>query len=197
MSAKSISSNKLHIMGVHYPCIILGTIRINKNEVLSMGFPEIGSIAPDFESQTDAGETIKLSDYKGKKVVLYFYPKADTPGCTKQACNFRDNYGAFEERDVIVLGVSYDTVQEQKVFKEKFNLPFTLIADPEHQISGLYSVWDEHEITTKSGKVRTFTGIFRSTLVIDSEGKVIDSRWGVDPTSDTQVVLDILDNAGD
>lgn len=162
-----------------------------------MGFPKIGSIAPDFESQTDAGETIKLSDYKGKKVILYFYPKADTPGCTKQACNFRDNYGAFEERDVVVLGVSYDTVEEQKAFKEKFNLPFTLIADPEHQISALYSVWDEHEITTKSGNIRTYTGIFRSTLVIDGEGKVIDSRWGVDPTSDTQVVLDILDNAGD
>ena len=161
-----------------------------------MGFPEVGTVAPDFESQTDAGDAIKLSDYKGKTVVLYFYPKADTPGCTKQACNFRDNYGAFEERDVAVLGVSYDTVAEQKAFKDKFALPFTLIADPDHKIGDLYGVWDDHEITTKSGNVRNFTGIYRSTLIIDSDGKVIDSRWGVDPTSDTQAVLDILDSSG-
>ena len=159
-----------------------------------MGFPEVGAIAPDFESQTDAGEAIKLFDYKGKTVVLYFYPKADTPGCTKQACNFRDNYGAFEERGVAVLGVSYDTVEEQKAFKEKFALPFTLIADPDHKISELYGVWDDHEITTKSGNIRKFTGIYRSTLIIDAEGNVIDARWGVDPTNDTQTVLDVLDD---
>ncbi len=157
-----------------------------------MGFPEVGTVAPDFESQTDAGEAIKLSDYKGKTVVLYFYPKADTPGCTKQACNFRDNYGAFEELGVAVLGVSYDTVEEQKAFKNKFALPFTLIADPDHKIGELYGVWGDHEIT-RGDKTYNFTGIYRSTLIIDGDGKVIDSRWGVDPTSDTQAVLDILD----
>lgn len=158
-----------------------------------MAFPDIGSIAPDFESKTDSGETIKLSDFRGKTVVLYFYPKADTPGCTKQACNFRDNYGAFEERGVLVLGVSYDTVEEQKTFKDKFNLPFTLIADPDHAVSELYGVWGDHEFKRKE-RVINFTGIYRSTLVIDGEGKVVDSRWGVDPTSDTQAVLEILDN---
>ena len=159
-----------------------------------MAFPEVGSIAPDFESKTDAGEAIKLSDYRGQTVVLYFYPKADTPGCTKQACNFRDNYGEFEKRAVPVLGVSWDSVEEQKAFKDKFNLPFTLIADPDHAVSELYGTWDNHEITTKSGKVRQFTGVYRSTLIIDAEGKVVDARWGVDPTSDTQTVLDVLDN---
>lgn len=161
-----------------------------------MAFLEIGMIAPDFESKTDAGEAVKLSDFRGHTVVLYFYPKADTPGCTKQACNFRDNYGAFEERGVVVLGVSYDTVEEQKAFKDKFNLPFTLIADPDHAITEKYGVWDDHEITTKSGDIRKFTGIYRSTLIIDGDGKVIDARWGVDPTNDTQAVLEVLDNLG-
>ncbi len=158
-----------------------------------MAFPEVGTIAPDFESQTDSGETVKLSNYQGNTVILYFYPKADTPGCTAQACNFRDNYGAFEERGVTVLGVSPDTVDDQKAFKEKYDLPFTLIADADHSVSELYGVWDDHEITTRSGAVRVFTGAYRSTLVIDSEGKVIDARWGVDPANDTQAVLDILD----
>jgi len=158
-----------------------------------MAFPEVGSTAPDFESKTDSGEDIKLSDFRGKTVVLYFYPKADTPGCTKQACNFRDNYGAFEERGVVVLGVSYDTVEEQKAFKDKFNLPFTLIADPDHVISGLYGVWGDHEFKRQE-RVINFTGIYRSTLIIDGDGKVVDSRWGVDPTSDTQAVLEVLDN---
>lgn len=161
-----------------------------------MNFPDVGTQAPEFESLTDDGKPIKLSDYQGKTVVLYFYPKADTPGCTKQACNFRDNYGAFAERDVVVLGVSHDTVAEQKAFKDKFSLPFTLVADADHKVSELYGIWDDHEITTRSGKLHNFTGIYRSTLIIDGNGTVVDARWGVDPTSDTQVILDILDNLG-
>lgn len=159
-----------------------------------MSFPEVGAIAPNFEAKTDADATVELSDYRGKQVVLYFYPKADTPGCTKQACAFRDNYGAFEERDVVVLGVSPDTVEEQKVFKEKYDLPFTLIADADHKIAELYGVWGDHSLKLEQGTF-DYTGTLRCTLIIDAEGKVMDARWGVDPANDTQEVLDILENS--
>ena len=159
-----------------------------------MAFPEVGTQAPQFESLTDEGKAIKLSDYRDKTVVLYFYPKADTPGCTAQACNFRDNYGAFADRDVVVLGVSPDTVADQKAFKQKFNLPFTLIADADHSVCDLYGIWDDHEVSTRSGKLFNFTGAYRSTLIIDGNGTVIDARWGVDPANDTQVILDVLDD---
>jgi peroxiredoxin Q/BCP len=159
-----------------------------------MAFPEVGTYAPDFEATTASGDTIKLSDYRGKTVILYFYPKADTPGCTKQACNFRDNYGAFEERDVVVLGASPDTVADQQAFKEKYNLPFTLIADTDHKVSELFGVWGDHKIEIQPGQSFEFTGAYRSTLVINGNGNIIDARWGVDPAHDTQQVLDILDD---
>lgn len=159
-----------------------------------MAFPQVGDTAPDFETQTDTGEPISLSDYRGKTVVLYFYPKADTPGCTKQACAIRDNYGEYEKRDVTVLGASIDTPEEQAAFKHKFNLPFTLLADADHRISELYGVWGEHTVTRPSGETVTFTGLRRSTLILDENGKVISSRWGVDPANDTAEILEILDN---
>lgn len=159
-----------------------------------MKFPEVGTLAPDFTVKTDSDDIIKLSDFRGQKVVLYFYPKADTPGCTKQACNIRDNYAAYEERNVEVLGASPDTVEEQKAFKQKYNLPFTLLADANHAVGELYGVWGDHEVNTKSGKTYQFTGIYRSTLIIDENGAVLDARWGVDPANDTQVILEILDN---
>jgi thioredoxin-dependent peroxiredoxin len=159
-----------------------------------MPFPEVGAIAPNFEAKTDADATVNLSDYRGKQVVLYFYPKADTPGCTTQACAFRDNYGAFEERDVVVLGASPDTVEEQKAFKEKYDLPFTLIADADHKVAELYGVWGDHSLQLGQGTF-DYTGARRCTFIIDAEGKVIDARWGVDPANDTQEVLDILENA--
>lgn len=158
-----------------------------------MSFPEPGTLAPDFATQTDTGKNVKLSDYRGKKVVLYFYPKADTPGCTIQACRFRDNYGAFEERDVVVLGASIDTVEEQAAFKHKFALPFTLLADPNHEIAELYGVWGNHKFTRKTGEEVEYTGLRRSTLVLDENGTVLASRWGVDPANDTDEVLAILD----
>jgi peroxiredoxin Q/BCP len=158
-----------------------------------MNFPEVGTIAPDFATQTDTGADVKLSDYRGKKVVLYFYPKADTPGCTTQACRFRDNYQAFQERDVVVLGASIDTAEEQAAFKTKYALPFTLLADANHEISELYGVWGHHKFTRKTGEEAEFTGLRRSTLILDETGKVIDARWGVDPANDTEEVLAILD----
>lgn len=158
-----------------------------------MKFPEVGTIAPDFATQTDTGKDVKLSDFRGKKVVLYFYPKADTPGCTTQACRFRDNYGAFQERDVLVVGVSIDTPEEQAAFKKKFDLPFMLLADANHEISELYGVWGDHKFTRKTGEEVEYTGLRRSTLILDETGKVIDARWGVDPANDTDEVLAILD----
>ena len=156
-----------------------------------MPFPQVGDIAPDFATQTDLGEDVKLSDYQGQTVVLYFYPKADTPGCTKQACAYRDNYDAFAERGVPVLGISHDTVEEQATFKQKFALPFTLLADPNAEIAKMYDLWTERTVE-RDGKSRTFQFIERSTLVIDQDGTVIFSARGVDPTTDTQAVLDEL-----
>ncbi|MGJ3238618.1 MAG: peroxiredoxin [Anaerolineae bacterium] len=158
-----------------------------------MPFPEVGITAPDFEARTDADQLIRLADLRGQTVILYFYPKADTPGCTQQACNFRDNYGVFAERGVLVIGVSPDTVEAQKAFKTKFDLPFTLIADADHAVSELYGIWGDHEVKTRSDKLFRFTGAYRSTLVIDQTGVVRSARWGVDPANDTQEVLALLD----
>ncbi len=157
-----------------------------------MSFPVVSAMAPDFEALSDSGSPVRLSDFRGKVVVLYFYPKADTPGCTKQACAFRDNYGAFMERDVIVLGSSHDTVAEQAAFKQKYALPFTLLADPDHTLADLYGVWGDHEVPY-NGKIYKSTGVRRSTLIIGPDGRVLDSRWGVDPTSDTAEGLALLD----
>lgn len=156
-----------------------------------MAFPEAGQPAPEFEADTDTGEHIKLSDFRGQKVVLYFYPKADTPGCTKQACAFRDNYDKFQEKGVVVLGASPDTSEDQAAFKTKYNLPFTLLADADHSLSELYGLWGTHRVESQ-GKVYESHGTRRSTFIIDEDGKVIWSKFGVDPTTNTQEVLDLL-----
>lgn len=156
-----------------------------------MPFPKVGDTAPDFETQTDTGDNVKLSDYRGQTIVLYFYPKADTPGCTKQACAYRDNYDVFAERDIPVLGISHDTVEEQAAFKQKFALPFTLLADPDAEIAKIYDLWTERTVE-RNGRSRTFQFLERSTLVIDPAGTVIFSARGVDPTTDTEAVLNEL-----
>ena len=104
---------------------------------------EEGKAAPDFELKTDAGDTLKLSDLRGRQVVLYFYPKDDTPGCTTQACGIRDVYGEFERAGAVVLGISPDSERSHVKFKEKFDLPFTLLADEEHHVAEDYDVWKE------------------------------------------------------
>lgn len=156
-----------------------------------MPMPTVGEVAPDFETLNDRGEPVKLSDFRGKKVVLYFYPKADTPGCTKQACNFRDSYGAFEKLGVVVLGASHDTVQEQADFKAKYSLPFILLADPDHQVADLYGLYGTHKIMYKGVEYET-TGVRRSTLIIDEQGVVTYSAFGVDPANNTGEVLEVL-----
>jgi thioredoxin-dependent peroxiredoxin len=146
-----------------------------------------GEPAPDFTLRSEAGEDVTLSDLRGRTVVLYFYPKDDTPGCTKQACSFRDAYAEFEERGVTILGVSPDTEADHVRFKEKYRLPFTLLADPEHEVAESYGVWVEK---TMYGK--TSMGIKRSTFVIDADGNVAKAMSGVKPEGHADQVLSAL-----
>ena len=148
---------------------------------------EEGKPAPDFELQTDAGETVKLSDLRGKQVVLYFYPKDDTPGCTTQACGIRDTYGEFERAGAVVLGISPDDVKSHVKFKEKFSLPFTLLADDGHQVAEEYGVWAE-----KKYMGRTYMGVERSTFVIAENGDVKKVMHKVKPDTHADDVLAVL-----
>ena len=148
---------------------------------------EEGKPAPDFELASDSGERIRLSDLRGRPVVLYFYPKDDTPGCTKQACSFRDAYGEFEERGATILGVSRDDEASHVRFKEKYGLPFTLLADPDHAVAEQYDVWVE-----KNNYGKKSMGIKRSTFVIDAEGNVARAMYGVSPEGHADVVLEAL-----
>ncbi|HEX2622912.1 MAG TPA: thioredoxin-dependent thiol peroxidase [Phototrophicaceae bacterium] len=153
--------------------------------------PQAGETAPDFKVMKDEGAALRLSDFRGKTVVLYFYPKADTPGCTRQACNFRDNYQLLRQIDVVVLGASPDTVEEQKAFKEKYNLPFTLLADHDHAVADRYGLWGTHKILYQGVEYETH-GVRRSTFIINPDGVIVSSKFGVDPASNTTEVLDIL-----
>jgi peroxiredoxin Q/BCP len=137
--------------------------------------------------QADSGEDISLSGLRGRPVVLYFYPKDDTPGCTKQACGLRDVYGEIRERGAAVLGVSPDTVASHIEFKEKYGLPFTLLADPEHEVAELYGVWVE-----KNAYGKKSMGINRSTFVIDADGNVAEAMLGVSPDGHADKVLAAL-----
>ncbi len=148
---------------------------------------EEGQPAPDFELASDEGERVKLSDFRGSPVVLYFYPKDDTSGCTVQACGFRDVYDDFEERGAVILGVSPDDEASHVKFKQKYNLPFTLLADPDHEAAEQYGTWVER---TMYGK--TSMGIKRSTFVIDPEGRVAKAMYGVRPEGHADEVLAAL-----
>jgi thioredoxin-dependent peroxiredoxin len=148
---------------------------------------EEGATAPDFELTSDTGETVKLSSFRGSTVVLYFYPKDDTPGCTAQACGLRDSWDAFRDRDAVVLGVSPDGEAAHQKFRSKYGLPFTLLSDPDHAVSEQYGVWGEK---TRYGK--TSMGINRSTFVIDADGTVAKALYGVKPDGHAELVLDAL-----
>src|SRR3954451_2361456 len=139
---------------------------------------EEGKPAPDFELPSDSGETVKLSELRGKPVVLYFYPKDDTPGCTTQACGIRDAYGEFERAGAVVLGISPDDEGSHVKFREKYELPFTLLADTDHAVAERYGVWGEK---TYSG--RTYLGVTRTTFVVDADGKVSKVIENVKPAT--------------
>ena len=148
---------------------------------------EEGKPAPDFELTSDEGGTVRLSELRGKPVVVYFYPKDDTPGCTKQACGIRDNYDAFGERGAVVLGISPDDESSHVKFKQKYGLPFTLLADPEHKVADEYGVWGERSLYGKK-----YMGIERSTFVIDSDGNVSKVMRRVKPDTHAEQVLNAL-----
>jgi len=152
-----------------------------------MKLPQPGEVAPDFNSLTDAGEPISLSDFRGRNVVLYFYPRADTPGCTKEACNFRDDFSAYKKQGVVILGVSPDTVKQQAKFKEKFELPFTLIADDDHGISDRYGVWGPKKFMGKE-----YEGVHRTTFLIDKAGKILQVFEKVKPETHSAEILSVL-----
>ena len=145
---------------------------------------EIGQKAPDFEAKDQDGNTIKLSDYKGKKVVLYFYPKDNTPGCTTQACNLRDNYDLLLKQGYQVIGVSSDSEKSHKKFIEKHELPFPLIADTEKEVHNLYGTWGE-----KNMYGRKYMGTFRTTFVIDEEGNISEIIKKVKTKEHTDQIL--------
>jgi peroxiredoxin Q/BCP len=147
-----------------------------------------GDPAPDFELLSDAGDAVKLSSLRGRPVVLYFYPKDDTPGCTVEACEFRDAYDVFRERGAEILGVSPDDVASHGKFKSKYELPFTLLADPEHEVAEKYGVWGERNSYGKKSM-----GIKRSTFIIDSDGNVARAMMGIKPAGHASEVLDSLD----
>ena len=146
-----------------------------------------GDPAPDFALTSDAGETVGLSDFRGKPVVLYFYPRDDTAGCTKQACGIRDAYDAFRDAGAVVLGVSPDDEASHARFKQKHGLPFTLLADPDHAVAERYGVWKERTLYGKKSM-----GIERSTFVIDRGGAVARAFRRVKPDTHAELVLRAL-----
>ncbi len=148
---------------------------------------EEGKPAPDFELSTDTGETVRLSDLRGKPVVLYFYPKDDTPGCTTQACGIRDAWSDFKKTGATVLGVSPDDEGSHTKFKEKYSLPFTLLADHDHKLTEQYGFWVE-----KKNYGKTYMGVERSTVVIDAEGNVAKIFRRVKPEAHANQVLTAL-----
>ncbi|HXF62677.1 MAG TPA: thioredoxin-dependent thiol peroxidase [Caldilineaceae bacterium] len=148
---------------------------------------QIGDMAPDFEAVTDEGKTVRLSDYRGKRVVLYFYPADDTPGCTTQACSFRDHYLDIQEKNAVVLGVSPDDAASHQKFKTKYNLPFTLLVDQDHAITEQYGAWGE-----KTNYGKTYMGVIRSQVIIDEQGRIVAAHYNVKPDASLPKALEVL-----
>jgi peroxiredoxin Q/BCP len=142
---------------------------------------------PDFELLDENEKKHRLSDYKGNPVLLYFYPKDDTPGCTTEACEFRDDYDEYEKAGVVILGVSPDSPKSHKKFKEKYDLPFTLLSDNDHQLCEQFGVWAKKKMYG-----REYFGVLRTSFLIDSEGKLVEIFENVKPKGHSQQVLAAL-----
>lgn len=147
----------------------------------------IGTKAPAFKLKDQGGKTVSLADFKGKKVLVYFYPKADTPGCTTQSCSVRDSLASLRKHGVEALGISPDTPEAQQKFDKKFNLGFPLLADEEHQTAEAFGVWGE-----KSMYGKTYMGIIRSAFLVDEAGKVAGAWYKVSPADTVPNVLNTL-----
>ena len=148
---------------------------------------EVGTKAPNFTLNDKDGKTVSLSDFRGKKIVLYFYPKDNTPGCTRQACAFAGAYAGFKQKDVVVIGVSKDSVASHQKFAEKYNLPFILLSDPDGEAIGAYGVWKEK---TMFGK--TALGVVRTTFIIDENGMIEKVMPKVKPDTNAADILAYL-----
>ena len=149
--------------------------------------PREGEPAPDFELATDTGKKVKLSDFRGRKVILYFYPKDDTPGCTTQACDLRDHIQEIDSRGAVVLGVSPDDVASHQKFKQKFGLNFTLLADTDHKVAEAYDVWKEKNLYGKKSM-----GVERTSYVIDEQGKIAKVLPRVKPADHVGQILELV-----
>jgi len=149
--------------------------------------PRENEAAPEFTLQDQNGDSVSLSDFRGRKVVLYFYPKDDTPGCTTQSCELRDNVATFDTRGAVILGVSPDGVASHRKFADKFDLPFPLLADVDHKVAEAYDVWKE-----KSMYGRTYWGNERTTFVIDEQGRIAKVLPKVKPAEHVDRVLELL-----
>lgn len=143
-----------------------------------------GNKAPEFTLMNESGQEFRLSDYIGKTVLLYFYPKDDTPGCTKEACNFRDDYSEYDKAGVTILGISPDTSKSHAKFKAKYELPFTLLADPDHQIASAFGVWGPKKYMDKE-----YDGILRTTFLIGPDSRIIKVFENVKPAEHSAEVL--------
>ena len=151
----------------------------------------VGEIAPEFKLPDENGIVHSLKDYAGKSVLLYFYPKDDTPGCTTEACNFRDDYSSYQNANVVILGVSPDTPASHKKFQEKYQLPFTLLADENQKVCELYKV-----LGPKKSFGKEYAGVHRTTYLIDPEGVIQEVFQKVSPAEHSTQVLDILEDTG-
>lgn len=150
---------------------------------------EVGDAAPDFTLESDTGETVRLADLRGRRVVLYFYPKDDTSGCTKEACGFRDEREAYENRDVTVLGVSPDDVASHVRFRDKYDLNFPLLADPDHAVAEAYGAWGKKKMYG-----REYEGVLRSTFLIGPDGNIEKIYRKVKPAEHAAEILEDLDS---
>jgi len=148
---------------------------------------QIGDKAPDFALQSDENETVRLSDFRGQRLLVFFYPKADTPGCTTQACGFRDNFPVIEDADAVVLGISPDPVERLAKWRAKESLPYNLLSDMDHAVADAYGVWGEKKMYGRS-----YQGIIRSHFVIDAAGLLEDVQYKVSPKNSIKRALEQL-----
>ena len=151
----------------------------------------IGDLAPDFTLTDQHGSTVSLHDFLGKRVVLYFYPRDNTPGCTRQACAFAGAYQAFRAEDIVVIGISKDSVSSHQKFAEKYGLPFNLLSDPERRAIEPYGVWQEKKMAGKTGM-----GVVRTTFIIDEAGRIAHVMPKVKPDTNAAEVLALLGQQG-